>query len=133
VQGYLVSELDFQECTRKLDFYRLPAILVLQLKRFHFGKHSKRKLNTKVTVPSQLDLAPFLTHSSHKEQKCSYRLVGVVHHSGDIDFGHYTADCLNPADQQWYNYNDAHVGLANIGQSFQSSTPYLLFYAKNNH
>jgi ubiquitin C-terminal hydrolase len=139
MQRYIAdSKIAFEECTRKLDFYRLPKILVLQLKRFSFGKYAKHKINTKVIVEKDLNLSKFLSHSSHSNPSkgyqltsCDYQLVGIVHHSGDIDFGHYTAECLNPCDGRWYNYNDSHVGEVSM-EKFQSNTPYLLFYARND-
>jgi ubiquitin C-terminal hydrolase len=66
--------------------------LVLQLKRFSYGKWRKEKINTRVSFPDELDLCSFTTES--KDQSVSnsrYTLVGVVNHSGGIDFGHYTA------------------------------------------
>jgi ubiquitin carboxyl-terminal hydrolase 4/11/15 len=62
-----------------------------------------------------------------------YTLVGVVNHSGGIDFGHYTAECRNPFNRKWYTFNDSHVtpsGYTDTNQ-YESSAPYLLFYYKN--
>ena len=40
----------FRECKRKIDLYRLPKILVFQLKRFSYGRWRKVKLNNYVTI-----------------------------------------------------------------------------------
>lgn len=40
----------FRECTRKLDFFRLPKIIVFELKRFSYGKYRKLKLNNRVKI-----------------------------------------------------------------------------------
>lgn len=62
----------------------------------------------------------------------TYRLVGIVNHSGDINYGHYTAECKNPINNKWYNFNDSSVSETKINSSFESSSPYLLFYVKNH-
>ena len=59
-----------------------------------------------------------------------YELVGMVHHSGEINYGHYTADCKNIHREKWYNFNDSSVYEASVGDSIESNTPYLLFYYK---
>lgn len=65
MQGYLLVYLAFRECRRKLDFYRLPSVLVLQIKRFSFGKYSKQKLNNRLKVSETLDLSRLITLSQH--------------------------------------------------------------------
>jgi hypothetical protein len=47
-------------CRRKIDFYRLPKILVFQLKRFSFGRFRKVKLNNRVLVQTNLDLSSLI-------------------------------------------------------------------------
>ena len=56
--------------------------------------------------------------------------MGIVNHSGDIDYGHYTAECKNPGNKKWYTFNDSSVHEGKDKTSFESSNPYLLFYAK---
>lgn len=104
---------------------------MLQIKRFAFGKYSKQKLNNRVRVSEELDLSRLIQHSKHPSTRNpTYRLVGVVNHSGDINFGHYTADCRNPLNGKWYNFNDSHVSETRLASSFESAAPYLLFYSK---
>lgn len=120
-----------RECTRKFDFYRLPKILVLQLKRFTYGTYSKCKLNYSVQVPQDLDLSPLVTLSQHHSTRnANYELVGVVNHSGGIDFGHYTAECKNPGNGQWYNFNDSTVSPTSMGKVINTSNAYVLFYSR---
>ena len=40
--------------TKKMDLYRTPPILVIQLKRFQYNQFSRRKLNNLVTFPIQV-------------------------------------------------------------------------------
>ena len=102
-----------------MDFYRLPRILVLQIKRFSFGKYSKQKINKAVRVSENLDLRSLINFSRHSStSKPSYNLVGIVNHSGDINFGHYTAQCRNPMNLKWYNFNDSSVSEGNMSNRF---------------
>ena len=106
-------------------------MLVLQIKRFSYGKWTKHKLNNRVKAPQRLDLGPLLEYQEHSSTSSPvYRLVGVVNHSGDINFGHYTADCQNPTTHRWYHCNDSHVSETSMGSSVDSSSPYLLFYSR---
>jgi hypothetical protein len=43
--------------TKKMDLYRTPPLLVVQLKRFQFNQFSRRKLNNLVTFPVQVRAA----------------------------------------------------------------------------
>lgn len=68
------------------------------------------KLNNRVKVPTVLDLSSLITESNHESVRNPvYNLVGVVNHCGDIDFGHYTAECRNPINGKWYDFNDSSV------------------------
>ena len=53
--------------------YRLPQILVLQIKRFSYGKFSKQKLSNRVKVPTTLNLAKVIdsTIGGHKRRGLS--------------------------------------------------------------
>jgi hypothetical protein len=37
--------------TKKLELYRTPPLLIIQLKRFQYNQFSRRKLNNLVTFP----------------------------------------------------------------------------------
>lgn len=99
-----------RQSRRKLSLFRLPRVLVLQLKRFSYGKWRKEKINSRVSFPGTLDLSRLVTESKDAStHNSSYVLTGVVNHSGGIDFGHYTAECRNSFNQKWYTFNDSHV------------------------
>ena len=46
---------------RTLEFFRLPEILVIQLKRFEYGKYSKRKINDEIKIEKELNLGKVLS------------------------------------------------------------------------
>ena len=58
-----------------------------------------------------LDISQFLSKSSPNisQQLINYDLFAVSNHYGELEFGHYNANCLNYMDNQWYNFNDISV------------------------
>lgn len=50
----------------------------------------------------------------------------MVHHYGEVDFGHYTASCLKDNTKKWYLLNDSKA--SESMPDSPSSTVYLLFY-----
>ena len=101
-------------CSQRLGVYRCPQVLSIQLKRFSH----KGKLHTLVQVPQRLKLVD-LEGAVH-----AYRLCALVHHIGNADFGHYTAECLQEAEA--IIIDDACV--KRQAYHDQSATAYLLFY-----
>ncbi|XP_063991239.1 ubiquitin carboxyl-terminal hydrolase 16/45 [Diachasmimorpha longicaudata] len=78
-------------CTSSTKQYlisRVPAVLILHLKRFQSQRFSFRKVTKHVAFPMILDLAPVCKY--HDKSKV-YSLYGVVEHSGTMHGGHYVA------------------------------------------
>ncbi|KZC11572.1 Ubiquitin carboxyl-terminal hydrolase 45 [Dufourea novaeangliae] len=74
--------------TKQYLISRVPAVLILHLKRFQAQRVDFRKVSRHVSFPILLDLAPIC--KNHKKAKI-YALYGVVEHSGTIHGGHYIA------------------------------------------
>ncbi|RWS25216.1 hypothetical protein B4U80_00521 [Leptotrombidium deliense] len=82
-----------------------PPVLTLHLKRFEAeGYHTVnlRKITRMVHFPLTFDLSPFVSNlyeplswifgnGEHFSRTITYRLFGVVEHSGSLRSGHYTA------------------------------------------
>lgn len=92
-----------------MSVFRLPQVLVVQLKRFTYGRWKKEKIRAEVSFTEQLELKKYLHQESVHAQSSQYQLIGMVNHTGCIDFGHYTADCRNPTNGKWYSFNDSQV------------------------
>lgn len=45
-----------------------------------------------------------------QEDDLIYDLYGVVNHSGSLTGGHYTAQCYNEIEKEWYGFNDSLFG-----------------------
>lgn len=60
-----------------------------------------------------------------------YDLYAVCNHMGTMTRGHYTAYCRNPADGQWYAFDDNHVQPLSEEQLVTAGA-YLLFYVRQS-
>lgn len=49
-QGYCSRCKEFRNASKKMDVWRLPPILAIQLKRFQYTQYSRRKLRNNVHV-----------------------------------------------------------------------------------
>ena len=123
-----------------MSIQRWPPILCLHIKRFHGG----RKLSTKVSYPTNgLDLRQIKSviaetalevqegDSEELQPAPIYHLMGVSNHMGSLHSGHYTADCKNPVDGEWYCYDDSRVTQSSE-RELSKSTAYILFYARED-
>lgn len=121
---------EHQRAWKKFDIWKLPKILVVHLKRFHFTQHSRSKLNYVVNFPiKDLDLDKFVINPKVKGVK--YDLFAVSNHSGSLSGGHYTAYAKNSSNDQWYSFNDSHVSKLKNEASIVSNSVYTLFYQMN--
>ncbi|XP_003135158.1 ubiquitin carboxyl-terminal hydrolase 51 [Sus scrofa] len=130
----------YQESTKQLTMKKLPIVACFHIKRFeHVGKQ-RRKINTFISFPLELDMTPFL--SSTKESKMKerqpqtdyapienkYSLFAVINHHGTLESGHYTSFIRQQKDQ-WFSCDDAVITKATI-EDLLYSEGYLLFYHK---
>lgn len=74
--------------------YRWPRLLVVEIKRFQYTSLYRSKLDMHIEIPKTVDLSNFQDDRAPSGQSSSYRLVGVINHSGSMSGGHYTAFVL---------------------------------------
>lgn len=83
-----------QRASKQLTCWRLPKILIIQLKRFSYKQYTRDKIDNFIEFPLyNLDLKNFCSESNRQnlEGKTTYDLYGVINHFGGIYGGHYTA------------------------------------------
>jgi len=91
----------YQDVEKKVDFWNLPEILVIDLKRFD---NKLKKISRNVSVPiEKLDLSKYVI--GYNREQYVYNLFGVSNHMGNAFSGHYTAYVKN-ANNKWYMFND---------------------------
>jgi len=57
-----------------------------------------------------------------------YELIGISHHSGSLEGGHYTASARSAADGSWHSFNDRYVGVG-VGVSVSGAVEVVCFWA----
>ena len=98
-----------QDATRCVRLKVLPPVLNLQLNRFIFDMQTgnKKKLNSQVQFPEELDMSRFLRKP---EGSKVYHLTGVLMHVGsDANHGHYLAHIQEAHTADWYKFSDVQV------------------------
>lgn len=108
-----------------------PKVMILHLKRFAFDMPSMSYVKRKdhITLSKDLDLNPWCM-SKADALSSEFQLRCIVNHLGSgHSKGHYVADVLDPAVQQWRTYDDA-VMKRNAGDMTEKrgATCYLLAY-----
>ncbi|KAK4240748.1 ubiquitin carboxyl-terminal hydrolase [Achaetomium macrosporum] len=125
-----------QQARRQTSIKRLPNVLSIQLKRFEYkqGRNERAaKIDTPVQFPLQLNMLPYTNRARSQDvrdnyelaRSCTYDLLTVVVHVGEIDTGHYMSYCR--VGDQWFAFNDHKVELAQKSDVLNSKA-YLLFY-----
>ncbi|KAL1898657.1 hypothetical protein Cpir12675_001861 [Ceratocystis pirilliformis] len=125
-----------QSARRQTSVKRLPNTLTIQLKRFEFkqGRNDRAlKIDTPVDFPLELNMLPYTTLGRSSEARsnrqynraCTYDLMTVIVHIGDLETGHYLVYCR--VGDQWFKFNDHKVQMATLSEVL-SSQAYLLFY-----
>jgi ubiquitin carboxyl-terminal hydrolase 8 len=113
---------------KKIHFWSLPNILVIDFKRFN---NMFQKNQILITFPfHDLDLSNYVI--GYKKDRYKYELYGVCNHSGGVMGGHYTAYVKN-ANGKWYHFNDTNVSEVVSSESIISTKAYVLFYRKKEN
>ncbi|CAM9512179.1 unnamed protein product [Chrysoparadoxa australica] len=110
---------------KQLTVFKSPNALVLQLKRFKFGRHAA-KLKRPVAYPENLTL-----DLSGPEGKAHYELTGVLVHVGEsMNSGHYYS-FVRGSNKAWYHMDDAQVHTVSK-QVALNQKAYVLFYTRKH-
>ena len=126
-----------QEAFKKLEIYRAPNILIVQLKRFdcktenlYQGLLKNKKNDSLVIFPIQnLDISKYVVEENSRKDSL-YDLCAISQHYGSLSSGHYTAFCKNGGE--WYNFDDEKVSkIVNINQIISKGAYILIFRKKS--
>ncbi|XP_012816887.1 ubiquitin carboxyl-terminal hydrolase 19 isoform X4 [Xenopus tropicalis] len=129
-----------REASKQLMLWRLPNILIIQLKRFSFRTFIWRdKINDMVDFPVRnLDLSTFCIGQKEDHQRPIYDLYAVINHYGGMIGGHYTAYARLPneknsqrSDVGWRLFDDSTVTTVDESQVV-TRYAYVLFYRRRN-
>lgn len=122
---------------KAMDLYRLPEILVIQLKRFEYEEGAsfygqrtaiRNKITSVVDFPVEgLDLSAIV--QGPQEQPPIYDLFAISNHHGGLGGGHYTAYGKNFHNGKWYDFNDSYVKEVRVSE-LVTAAAYVLFYRR---
>ncbi|KAJ7425195.1 ubiquitin specific peptidase 3 [Willisornis vidua] len=119
-----------QKSTKKFWIQKLPKVLCLHLKRFHWTAYLRNKVDTYVEFPLRgLDMKCYLLEPENSgPESCLYDLVAVVvHHGSGVGSGHYTAYAAH--EGRWFHFNDSTVTLTDE-DTVGKAKAYILFYVE---
>lgn len=121
-----------QEATKKMEIYKAPNILIIQLKRFRIRTNSTimgiiRNGKNESIVSYPLEGLEFKDFIVGEDKDAVYDLFAISQHFGSLSSGHYTALCRNR--KKWYEFDDESVNLVDE-KNVVCSSAYLLFYRK---
>ena len=111
----------YREVYKKINFWKLPKILIIVLKRFNNEGEKKDRL---IKFPFDLDLCKYCV--GYKKNTFKYDLKSVANHEGSLNGGHYYSYVQN-SNQKWYKYNDTNVSEMSKDEVVSRSA-YCLFY-----
>ena len=121
---------EHRQAIKQLQLYKLPIILIIQLKRFTNSSRFffNNKNDTEIDLPIyNLELTDYIV--GNKDKKYCYELFAVNRHFGISIGGHYTAICKN--GNKWYEFDDEDVSEYQPSK-LVSNNAYLLFYKLKN-
>ncbi|OWZ17211.1 Ubiquitin-specific protease [Phytophthora megakarya] len=138
-----------REGTRLSAIWRLPDLVMVQLKRFQYLENQhKQKVRALVDFPRKgLDFSKWMGHQD--ERSSVYDLYAVANHVGGLTRGHYTAYCRYDADfpessvlfqsneenrnvqspELWFRFDDDKVSEIAPGDVVTDAA-YVLFYKR---
>jgi len=108
---YQAEGYGLQDARKGIVFQSFPPVLHLQLKRFEYDmqRDTMVKINDRFEFPFEIDLSEFLDVDADRSTPCTYRLTGVLVHSGDLHGGHYFALIKPDRQTRWLKFDDDRV------------------------
>ncbi len=118
---------------KKVEIFKSPNILIIQLKRFKLKVASlmelvqNRKNEAHVDFQGYLDLSRFVL--GPEKDKAKYELLSVCQHTGKMGAGKYSAIVRSIQDNCWYDFVDENFKEISE-EEISNPNVYLLVYRK---
>jgi ubiquitin C-terminal hydrolase len=97
---------------KKLQWWNLPDVLILPLKRFQQvgSRGFSRKNSMPVRYPLELDMREWLASDAKEPVDVgTFSLFAVASHYGSLHDGHYTAKARSALSGRWFELDDSRV------------------------
>jgi len=141
IENYVnTTENKNQTIKRKSYMWKLPPVLVIELKRYDNMSFFITKNKKMVEFPlTGLDLTKYVLkyHEGYGEDQLEeqiYDLYGVFYHYSlgkGTSFGHYIA-CVKNSNSNWYSFDDCNVSIVKNKNQLINNDAYCFFYRKRN-
>jgi ubiquitin C-terminal hydrolase len=117
---------DYVNAEMKTEVWKLPNILMIQLKRFH---HHRSKIDSLVDFTQDIDLSDYcpITGESHPR----YTLISTIHHVGTLNGGHYYTN-VRKLNGRWFHFNDNQVRVMGNFGNIDKRSAYILIYQRTS-
>jgi len=119
-----------QNVNKRLLFWSLPNIMIIDIKRFITSVNGRSKKSQQfIDIPiNNVDFSKYV--EGYAKETYVYDLYAICNHHGQIDGGHYSST-IKTSNGKWYNFNDTQVTEILVNDNIISgNTPYCLFYRK---
>jgi ubiquitin C-terminal hydrolase len=115
---------------KKIQIWKAPKILVIQLKRFVTNASVSKILNPVEYPIENFDITNYFHPDSPYKINAIYNLIGINIHMafGSINAGHYVSIVKNNYDNEWYLFDDSKNVIKMDNDDLQNRNAYLLFY-----
>ena len=125
---------EHREAYKKFDIWKMPKLLVIQLKRFSYrNKHWREKIETHVNFPLEgLDMTEHAKGPITVGEEPIYDLYAISNHYGALGGGHYTAFAKNANSRKWFKFDDSSVSEVHDPQQVITPAAYILFYRRRD-
>lgn len=121
-----------RKATKELSLWKLPEVLIIQLKRFSLQNRLwRQKVDDLVDFPIEnLDLQPFCVNDQDTDP--IYDLFAVVNHHGGLHGGHYTSyvTLSDGSDPGWRHCDDNNVTRVRCLDQLVTKSSYVMFYRR---
>jgi ubiquitin C-terminal hydrolase len=120
------------DAIKNMKLFKLPPIIIIQLKRYKTIGNHQIKNNTNVIFPiDNLSFDKYM--SNYIKDNSVYKLYAITQQIGSLNGGHYIAFGLNPINNKWYKYDDSNTTYIPddcIKQELYTNKSYILYYQK---
>ena len=117
------------EAVKRYTLHKASKILLINLKRFEFGKNS-HKLSHLVRYHEYLNVSQYMSEANPNDQSLNYRLYAVLVHVGSsMHSGHYFSYVRSP-NNCWYKADDTTMTQCDLNHVLKQHGAYILCYIK---
>ena len=119
-----------KQANKMCKIYKHSPVIFIQLKRFKYDNRGNRsKDNNNVEIPDSINIENFcdMEICESKSKYFNYTLGGISNHMGSLNGGHYTADCKDLIQNEWFHFNDSDVYKYD-NKIIDKSNAYVLMY-----